>query len=645
MRVEKLRGSLLLLTLCLFLAACETSNMGLDTDDSAKAPPAPPRDSTPPVINFVSPDADEQEVEVDRKIVIEFDELVDEEAFLNGDIELYSGMNVGSQQQLLEPRLYLPPVFSRRINGVARDPVTGLTIDAEISVVEITPTSGRFSLDTSYTFKVFLPNEEWFNKTPEERAEEDRLSQELITDDSGLAGEQQALDLRSSRYQERSYSFTVESGEWEGARAIAPVTDSEALFGDIYDVVAASNTNGELVAAWRQNVAGVAQAFISRYLPDEDQWTLAASRSPSEVNATQLSTITDTNVHGVRMAVSSEGRIAVVWYQAIEPGQIDSAWVRVFDGTTWSTPMRLGSAVVAGSHPGLTFDSAGNLFVVWRQMHDGYYRIFSDTYAFQDQPGLGFVIGWNGVAQLSGAQSGHAYSPVLRAGDGGRVVAFWTHAVDQGYRRLFSRAFAAGSWMTAQRVDTSNTGSVGNFSAMLGVNNEGMIAWEQLDGVRSDIWTRRIAGVSLGGAELREHDNTGDALDPGVVMSSTGEVMLVWRQSVSGVSRVLMASYQGSTGWSSSSELAGSGVDHVAMMFDREGHATILSKSGSSSLSAVRKIKNSGWGSAVTLQNGSISSNPVLVPIYEDGRVLVVWVLYQNGQYHLMMSRYVEKSR
>lgn len=649
MRVEKLRGLLFLSFLCLFLTACETSNLGLDADDSPKTPSAPAGDRTPPVIMYFEPDADEENVEVDRVIRIEFDELFDADTFLD-DFDLFSGKNVDEQRELMSPRPFNPPSFTEKV-AVGRDPVTNAEIDIQASVVEIVPIGGRFALDTSYTFRLYIPTPEYFNKTPEERERDDDENEQTIPDDSDVAQEdpESTLDFRDGKYDETTHFFTVESGAWRRATQVGLVDASGPLTGDVQELASASNAAGELVVVSRHSVGGVVQAFISKYLPNANRWTTVGSSGPSEINATQLSTITDTNVFGTKVAVAANGRIAVTWYQALAPGQMDSVWARVFDGTQWTSPIRLGAA--DANRPDLAFDAAGNLFVVWRQQVDGYYRIHSAIFPALGLPPTEPVTG----QQISGEEAGHAYAPSLAVGLSGVVRAFWTHAVENGNRGLFSSTYSSSRWWSVERIDNSNAGSVGNYSAVMGVRNEGMVAWDQFDGQRSNLMSRRILGAALGSTvDLREQDSTIDAQYPDMGIDPEGKIILVWRQLTlaTGAQSLRESVYQKNSGWTPASELASLGeseVGNVDISFDREGNATAiwkLGQNGSSSVGVRRYLKMTGWTNPVLISasNGGMRGSPSLAQMYEDGRALAVWSQYDGSAYRLTMNRYVEQS-
>lgn len=659
MRVEKLRGLFLLSTLCLLLAACETSNLGLDTDDSNKALPELAKDTTPPKIVSYLPENEAEEVEVDQTIRITFDELVEfddtgEDVLTAGNFKLFSGRDTDDEEAILSER---PVRVEFKVqDGVTVDPVTGLDVFALDSFVEMQPPSGRFALDTSYTFSISIPTEKEFNKTPEQRAEDEERNEQTIPD-SDDSDDASSEDNADSRYDETSHYFTVESGEWDSAIPVHFFDAEGELEGDVMDIVAASNPVGDVIAAWRQSVNGVAQQFVARYLPNDGVGEWASVGLPSvSTNVTRLSTIGDTPVFGSRLAVSANGHIAVSWYQAIAPGQIDSVWLRVFNGSEWTAPIQIGSTDVPSNSPDLAFDASGDLHVIWRQLHAGFYRVFSSIYSPSAQ--------LSPAVQVSGPEAGDAFMPLVKTGDPGSVRVFWTHAVDQGARRLFSRLFISGSRLPIEPVDVGNSGSVGSFSVVLGASNEGMIVWDQLDGRRSNLWSRRLLGGGMGTIESRESESTGDALTSSMVMDSEGSIVLVWNQVIADSIFLWESVYKKDTGWSvgSSMDIEVNRADPINMSVDHEGHTTVLWTSGQgrlSSVSAKRKLKLTGWGDSSVISfddsNGSsglLSGLPVLTQIKEDGRVLVLWSQYDGNpelaiadrRYRMMMTRYDAKS-
>jgi hypothetical protein len=216
-----------------------------------------------------------------------------------------------------------------------------------------------------------------------------------------------------------------------------------------------------------------------------------------------------------------------------------------------------------------------------------------------------------------------------------------------------------------ERVDEGDGGSVGSFAVVLGAKNEGVIVWDQFDGVRSNLWSRRLLGANMIVPESRESASTGDALSPSLAVDGQGRIILIWNQVDTGSKELWESVYKPGLGWSEGASLGQpvSRVESVAMSIDREGHATVLSTSGQSRLSTVsakRKLKVTGWiDSSIISSSGQssadvlLSGSPVLTTIYEDGRVLALWAQYGNipdennlpdNRYRMMMTLYDAKS-
>jgi hypothetical protein len=648
MRSAKARDWLLPVFVCLSLSACETSKLGLDEDDSAPAAPAVIRDTTPPQITFNEPKTDSEDVPVSAVIRVEFDELVDEQELRAGNVEIFSGREV-NEGQIASPERTPVLNFSTRV-VTGEDLVTGEPIDVEASVLELTLAEGRFVLDTTYTYRVFLPSEDEFNLSDEEKAEREREEEALFADTGVI---RTVDEKRAERYDENKFFFIVESGEWEDAQALEFTDAADAIVaGDVSALDIGANDAGQIVAAWLQDVNGYAQVHVSRFDVATGQWRQVAPGLDGSV--TMLSAVPDTNALAVKVAVSEQGYVAVSWLQAAAPGQNKVVRLSLFDGTSWQVPAVIGAADQEGDAPSMAFDSAGNLLLAWRQTTSGRYAIRAGIYAPFADPLQGLNPGMNAEQIVSALATGHAFAPKVVANPGLRGV-FWTQAESGSYRTLQYALLneMTRTWGAPRRLDQSDLGHVGTqFSFAASSDNDGLLAWHQFDGRRENLWIRRMSGGAWHSPVPHETDNTGDAVQPTVVVDRDGKFALAWLQSVSGDMEFYVQTLTFADGWSSRQSLQSSLQGEIGaptLHFDREGHLTALWRSGSNqsgTIKAQRQLRGQPWGSFSSLSGGfGLQVEPVLAPILLDGRLLALWPQSDGTMNRLMMSRYLEQSR
>jgi hypothetical protein len=165
------------------------------------------------------------------------------------------------------------------------------------------------------------------------------------------------------------------------------------------------------------------------------------------------------------LAVSAGGSAAVVWVQSTNPydsGQsgggpsIPNIWARVFDGSSWGDPQRVGNADLADyegcERPAVVMDAAGRAFAIWEEHRLAENRIVS---ARLDPAGPS----WSTPATLAASATftDHLSFPSIATDGSGNAFAVWQSDVPGGSdaHGVAARFDAAsGAWAAAEPFET-----------------------------------------------------------------------------------------------------------------------------------------------------------------------------------------------
>jgi hypothetical protein len=236
---------------------------------------------------------------------------------------------------------------------------------------------------------------------------------------------------------------------------------------------------------------------------------------------------------------ASAGALTAVWYQA-DPG-ITSAYASHLVPSTgvWTTVGPLNSDVVAGHSVGTpqaticpAGTNAGSVVAIWYQ-YDGV--TYNASAARMSAAGA-----WGTSTQFTPSPTpGSIYGTFLTALDGAcNLTVVWPQYDGTRYNQWANRMTAAGTWLTAQLIETENLGSVQPAQPLLVDTSSGTTAgnvtavWRQYDGTNYNLWSNRFNnGTSSWGTAVKiENEDLGSPDVPQTVIDASGNVTAVWSQ-------------------------------------------------------------------------------------------------------------------
>ena len=621
----------ILLLLCLSLMAC-----GGSKEFNA---PEELKDITPPAIDDFYPNEDSSNgFEVDDKVEVLFSELMNLDSLsTEKGVKLFSGKKDSDSDLELELR---DVIFDSSVVPVdGDDPITGNRIQIPATKLTISHGKGRFALNTNYTVTIESP------------------ARDLVPDDLATPD----IDERNFIVGLNFIDFTTEKGEWKqelsvpnfsvensGTPQEAPIKRDENQFSPTL----VSNKKGDSFLFWRQEVSpGVNQLWASRYLANEQTWsTLDITQQVCDdsncANSVQVNADSTTSVVEYDVSINEAGQLAVVWSQLDQASGYVSIWANLYDGAKWLGITDIaddGLLTRAGDadSPQVEIDKNGNVVSIWRQHENNRAnsRIKTNIYKLDSGSLLMSSGQWiEAPSYIDNSSQALSRSPKLEMNGAGLTIAVWSQKISNHYY-VYSNYLRLNQeldwdWVSPERIDF-NGEIIDADSSMPNVavdqNGDAIALWLKHDGQINNLWYSRFVG-SWTTARFVEDNRLGDASFPVITFSQDARALVVWIQEnkATNMKRLLSTFFdvneQGS-GWSKEQEItSGSFLSKPAAAFDREGNAVLawqdgLTKSNINS-SYYSELTNS-WAVPGVLSN--LSNGASVMPLFEDGRFLIVW--------------------
>jgi len=233
---------------------------------------------------------------------------------------------------------------------------------------------------------------------------------------------------------------------------------------------------------------------------------------------------------GPDIAGDSSGNVHVVWSDNT-PGNAEIFHKKSVDGgASWTAAKRLTWTSGESYHPRMGIDSLGHLHVVWS---DDLYLYKSEIYYKKSMDGgstwmTNQRLTWGIGASVEGAIAVDSF---------GNVHLVWQGFSAPGKRDIFYRKSVDGgsTWLTRKRLTWISGDSM---DPGIGVDSSGSIhmAWEGYSTPGNfDIFYRKsVDGGSIWMASQRLTWNSGDSIDPAIVVDSSGYLHVVWQDRTPG---------------------------------------------------------------------------------------------------------------
>ena len=170
------------------------------------------------------------------------------------------------------------------------------------------------------------------------------------------------------------------------------------------------------------------------------------------------------------------------------------------------------------------FDAAGNALAVWTQTDGTRNNIWANRYNASTDL-------WGMAAPIE-TDAGDAAGPQVAIDPAGNGLAVWTQ-FDGTRDNIWANRYSAstGLWGVAGPIENL-VGDTGAPQIAIDADGNGLAVWIQSDGTRNNIWANRYsANTGLWGVAARIENLVGDAGAPQIAIDTTGNALVVWRQS------------------------------------------------------------------------------------------------------------------
>lgn len=350
------------------------------------------------------------------------------------------------------------------------------------------------------------------------------------------------LEVIQGKLEVRAAIFS--SGVWSSPSVLA--SDN----GHYYGVQIVSDNSGNFLAAWVHNENQLTRVQAALYTPLAG-WTSPATLSSSAISIKGLS-ISQSSA-GDAVAIWEEGgevRAAIfqsglwaspqtlaakgyspqvsfgsialaVWEQAMPSREIFGA---TWDGTSWSSPMRISPGGIYCSVPDVSVNSLGRGIAVWTQ-YDGTNTFVGGSFS---QGGV-----WDSPQTLTPVGENPAPS-VCAMNDSGESTVVWTGNLFNGNVITKAITHSGVSWSLPTQLSGGNGRAVAPQVAMGGAG-EAVALWKELD---ASLHNPRIFGATLSSGVWGSSQQISPLNELGsssaVAMNASGESIIVWTNATQG---------------------------------------------------------------------------------------------------------------
>lgn len=282
----------------------------------------------------------------------------------------------------------------------------------------------------------------------------------------------------------------------------------------------ALNDNGEAVIVWEQPILGISHILRSEYR--DGLWNLVDIASPDGQGASSP-----------RVALNNNGEAVIVWTQISDLEKIEVFRSEYRNGA-WTDPTDLSDNISPDGQPVMdpqvALSDNGDAVIVWTQSDGAHSQIFRSEFRNGD---------WDDPESLSdniSPDGAFAQTPQVHMNADGDTLIVWVQS-DGANPQLFRSEYRNGVWTDpASLTDnfTPDGGAVLDFQSALNGLGEAVIAWQQFDGGRNQIFRSEYRG-----GDWSDPANLPDNISPSqtpsdppqMALSDNGDTVIVWRQN------------------------------------------------------------------------------------------------------------------
>jgi hypothetical protein len=306
-------------------------------------------------------------------------------------------------------------------------------------------------------------------------------------------------------------------------------------------------------------------------------------------------------------------------------------------GGAWSAPtlIELDNTRDA-QHPRTAIDASGNALAVWDQSDGARDNILANRYDAAS--------GWS-TASLMETGNSFAYAPQIGFDDNGNALTVWEQSDGTRYNIWSRRYEPASGWSAPVQIEADPNNAE---SAQIAVSADGsaIAVWEQSNGTRPVIWANRYAPSTGWLTPSRiQSDVTGDGFFPQVAIDANGNATAVWHQTDGTRYNIWAARYGASGGWEAAALVEADTGDAVypQVGVDANGNAIAVweQRDGTRLNIAANRYSNGSWGTPALIEsNDSGAALKPQIGVDAAGNAFAVWVQEDAARLSIWSNHY-----
>jgi len=335
------------------------------------------------------------------------------------------------------------------------------------------------------------------------------------------------------------YASRYSLNEWD-----KPVFIGDADPGMITLLRLAVSTNGGAFAFWYKETGNI---YVSMYIPGTGWGSPEVLGGPLTVLDLQA-------------AADANGNAILVWE---EPGIPYRLYARRYvPGMGWDAAQAIDDNTGSCVLPRLVTDSVGNAIAIWQRNDGTYTGIYANRFTAGST--------WGTPVLISNSTTTTAFAPDIAVNKSGTAMAVWyenNNETDNAYARRF---VPGTGWDAIQSIESGTSNA---YAVRVAIDDSGtaISLWRQPD----LYYSRYMPGIGWGTPQTIA---TGFLGDPSIVMNGAGQAVAVWNQYPAADSLVYAKTFNLSTGWGGTtnlaSELGSADAPHAVM--NSQGQATVI---------------------------------------------------------------------
>lgn len=384
----------------------------------------------------------------------------------------------------------------------------------------------------------------------------------------------------------------------------------------------AVDSNGTPVLIWEQMTrsTGNRDVYFSRFDPVSFAWTNPINIGDASVDQA-----------APKIAIDGNDTVHVVWEEATAGFNQDIVH-RSFDGTNWSTPVKLSNSAVFSAQPAIGTNSNGDIAVAWQEPVGAEFEI-----AFRSMSNGSF-----GPQETVFRDLNPASEPCVSALPNSDWVVALT-AIDQAGEGVFLSTRSGGVFSSATRISQTQS-SAERADLIRGTGNTLLhMAWRETDSNGdSDIFTAKFDG-SVWSSRENVSKTPGTTVDASLALLGHGEPIVVYNDRLSGAFRIY-ESHIDPTGWEASRAMmqTPTSLSGAEMAADSQGgiHAVWDAEAGGN-IEIFHSYNNGvSWSAPENISRSAGRSSKARIAVAADGSVHVLFEENDNGIFEIAHTVY-----